>query len=254
MRPLIDANAFLGSWPFGVTPELGAKQLAEKLRRHGVRRAFVSDLGAVFAPDPMPANRALFAAVRDVRALVPVPILNPALTTWREQFEACRTAAAPLRAVRILPNYHIYTLTSRRLEPFVAALTEARVRLVLNVRLEDERHTYFALRIKGIPVAAIAAFLRRFSTQHVLCTGLYKPEIESLTTQADNFSADLSFAEAMDTAHALAEAVPASRLMFGSAAPLLSIAAQAAKIDASRLPAQELGRIASENARRFFSL
>ena len=36
----------------------------------------------------------------------------------------------------------------------MAALAKAKLKLILNVRLEDERHKYFALRIKGVPVPA----------------------------------------------------------------------------------------------------
>lgn len=254
MRALIDTHAFLGSWPFSLSPALTAAQLAAHLACNGIRRALVSHLGAVFQPDPMPANRALFAALRRMPALVPVPILNPALATWRDHLNRCSAAAMPLRAVLILPNYHRYALTSRRLDIFMSALAEARVKLILNVRFEDERHTYFALRIKGVTVDAIATFLRRFPQHHVLCAGLYHSEIERLAAQCKNFSADISFAEAMTTLESLRDKIPAQRLMYGSCAPLLSVPAQVAKIRHARLPARQLGLVASENARRFFAL
>jgi predicted TIM-barrel fold metal-dependent hydrolase len=182
-----------------------------------------------------------------------VPIINPALATWREHLEACRESA-PIRAVKILPNYHGYGLRSRRLEPFMEALSAANLRLILTARLEDERQTYFGLRIKGVPADHIAAFLARFALQQVFCTGLYASEIEQLAATAGNFSSDISFAESRATLPLLRKALPLRRLMFGSGVPLLSVHAQAAKIRHHSLSAGEREMVANRNARRFFAL
>ena len=48
------------------------------------------------------------------------------------------------------------------LAPFVAAINAAGLRLIVATRLEDERHRYHALAVKGLPVAQVAAFLARF--------------------------------------------------------------------------------------------
>jgi predicted TIM-barrel fold metal-dependent hydrolase len=250
---LIDTNVSLGSWPFSPIPDRTGPELAAHLAANGIRRALVSHLGAVFLPDPTPANRALFARVRHTPSLLPVPILNPALANWREQLDACR-AAADLRAVKILPNFHNYRLTSRRLDDFMAALAEAGLKLILNVRLEDERHKYFALRIKGVPVADIGAFLARFPAHHVLIAGLYKQELCPLLPGHANFSAEVTFCEAFRTLEALLEQVPARRLMLGTGTPLLSTRGQVDKLRRALIPARAAALIGSENARRYFSL
>jgi predicted TIM-barrel fold metal-dependent hydrolase len=253
-RALIDTNVFWGSWPFSIAPNLSARDLAAHLARRGVRRALVSPLGAVLQPDPMPANRALCAAVRRLPALIAVPILNPMLATWREQLDDSRRDARPLRAIRILPNYHNYSLRSSRLAEFMSALEEKKTRVILNVRLEDERQSYFALRIKGVPLAEIVYFLKQFPHQSILLAGCYQAELEWLAGQCKNFSAELSFAEAPDTVRALGRKIPLRRLMFGSATPLLSLAAQSAKIRHTELPSASVAFVAHKNARRFFSI
>ncbi|MBP9913459.1 MAG: hypothetical protein KBF26_08635 [Opitutaceae bacterium] len=251
---LIDTNVNLGPWPFTPVPARTGAQLAAHLAANGIRRALVSHLGAVFLPDPMPANRELFAAVRRTPALLPVPILNPTLATWREQLAACRAAVPGLRAVKILPNYHNYKLSSRRLDDFMAALAEAKLKLVLNVRLEDERHKYFALRIKGVPVAALDAFLKRFPSHHVLLTGIYKNELEKLALTHTNFSADIAFCECLNTLEALLEKVSARRLLLGTCTPLLSTRGEVDKLRCAKIPAKAQALIGTENARRFFKL
>lgn len=250
---LIDTNVNLGPWPFSPLPEYTGPELAARLAANGVRRALVSDLRAVFLPDPMPANRRLFAAVRRTPALVPVPILNPALRPWREQLDEC-LAAGPIRAVKILPNYHNYTLKSAALDGFMAALAAAKLKLILNVRLEDERHKYFALRMKGVPVPALAGFLKRFPSHHVLLTGIYKPDLEKLVAECGNFSADIAFCEWINTIEALLEKIPAQRLMLGTCTPLLSTRGQVDKLVHAHIPARARKLIGSDNARRFFRL
>ena len=250
---LIDTNVNLGSWPFSPVPDRTGPELAAHLASNGIRRALVSHLGAVFLPEPMPANQMLFAAVKHTSTLLPVPVVNPALANWREQLAACR-AAADIRAVKILPNFHNYSLRSRRLDNFMAALAEAKLKLILNIRLEDERHKYFALHLKGVPFIDLAAFLERFPSHHVLLTGCYIREIEKLVTHHANFSADIAFCEWINTIETLLEKIPARRLMLGTCTPLLSTRGEVDKLHFARIPAKAMTLIGSDNARRFFNL
>jgi hypothetical protein len=250
---LIDANVNLGPWPFTPVPDSTGPQLAALLATNGIRRALVSHLGAVFLPDPMPANRRLFATVARTPALLPVPILNPALRIWPEQLAECR-AAAPIRAVKLLPNYHNYSLKAGHLDGFMAALAKAKLKLILNVRLEDERHKYFALRIKGVPVPAISAFLKRFPQHHVLLSGIYKTEVEKLAPDFTNFSAEIAFCECTNGLELMLPKFPARRLMLGTCTPLLSTRGEVDKVRCAQIPARAKALIGAGNARRFFNL
>lgn len=249
---LIDTNVHFGAWPFNLAPDRTASELARHLAASGVQRALVSPLGAVFQPDPMPANRALFAAVQGNRKLVPVPVVNLRLANWREQLEACRAAGA--KAVKLLPNFHNYRLTSRVLGDFMPALASTGMRLVINIRFEDERHRYHALNVKGVPMADVAALLKQHPKHHVLLTGIYRPELKELAKSCPNFSADIAFCEWIDTIKDLLTAVPARRLMLGTCTPLLSTRGGVEKLRAARLPARTKELIGSANARKFFGL
>ncbi len=250
---LIDAHAHLGTWPFSLLTERSPAGFAAHLRAHGIGRAVVSHLDAVLAPEPGPANRALFAAVRRARALVPLPTINPALANWRDELDACG-AAAPIRAVRIVPNFHHYSLASPRLAPFVAALRERKLRLALQVRLEDERHRYFALKIKGVPVTQLAAFLKKFPDTHPLLLGCYLPEIRALAKTAKNFSVDTACAEWEQTLVELLKVLPTARILFGSHTPFHTTRAQVEKLQRARVPASARAAVGARNAERFFQL
>lgn len=250
---LIDTNVNLGPWPFTPVPDRTGPELAAHLAASGIRRALVSHLGAVFQPEPMATNRRLFAAVQRTPGLLPVPVINPALANWREQLAAC-LAAGPIRAVKIFPNYHNYSLSSPRLDPFLAAIAEAGLRLIVNVRLEDERHRYFALRIKGVPVKQLAAFLARHREHHVLFSGIYKPEVEKLAPDHGNFSAEVAFCEITNVLEVMLRDFPARRLMLGTCTPLMSTRGQADKLRCAHLPARTKALIGADNARRFFKI
>ena len=127
-----DANTWVGRWPFAFIEEHTPRSLAAHLRAHGIRRALVSPLDAVFAPEPGPANYQLLRTTEGVKDLGPVPVINPALANWREELTVC--AADPrVHAVRLLPRVHNYRLESRAVQELAAELMRRRLRLILQV-------------------------------------------------------------------------------------------------------------------------
>lgn len=247
---LFDANSWLGSWPFAYWPERDAQAHAMFLRRQGIDRALVSPLQAVFTPEPGPANHKLLADTKPVRALLPVPVINPALANWREQLEAVANDQR-VRAVRWLPAYHNYRLTGRRIDACAAELQERKLKLVLTVRLVDERHEYFALRIKGLTNAALDPFLARHSQLPILLTGLLRPDLTALVPRHPHALADLSFAEWDRTLERILEHVPVRQVVFGSHAPFLIAAANVSKVTTARLPPRQLAAVARQNLEAF---
>lgn len=249
---MIDTNAYLGSWPFNFTPNRTPAQLVRYLSDHGIKRALVSHFDAVFQPEPMPANRQLFAAVKRTPQLVPVPIINLRLANWREQLAEC--VAAKVRAVKLTPNFHNYTLAAPVVTDFLAALAKAKLKLVMNVRFEDERHRYFGLKIVGLPMGDLKAFLQQHPSVHPLVTGIYRPELKELAKSVKNFSADISYCEWHNTLADLLTALPASRLMLGTCTPMLSTRGEVDKLRLANIPAKAKTLISSVNAARFFKL
>ncbi len=249
----IDTNTHLGHWPFAPLPHTTARKFAAHLKENNIEQALVSPLDAIFLADPMPANRSFFTALKSTAPLVPVPIINPALGTWRDQLDECQQRA-PIRAVRILPNYHNYRLNHRRLDTFMEVLADNRLKLVLNVRLNDERTQYFALTIKGVPRADLTRFLKRHPTTHPLLTGLSRPELRELARESENFSADIAFCEWRNTVADLLTFLPARRLMLGTCSPLLSTRGQVDKLRLARIPEKTRTLIGSTNAKKFFHL
>lgn len=250
---LIDSHTYLGQWPFAPLPDYTAGKFVKHLAESDITQAVVSPLNAVFLPEPMPANRKLFAAVKSAPALIPVPIINPTLGTCLDQLDECQQLA-PIRAVKILPNYHNYRLNHRQMASFMEELKTRKLKLVINVRLNDERTQYFGLNIKGVPPTDIAKFLQKHPASHPLLTGIFRPEVKTLATQCENFSADISYCEWRNTVKDLLTVLPARRLMLGTCSPILSTRGQVDKLRLAGIPQRAKTSIGTTNAKRFFKL
>jgi predicted TIM-barrel fold metal-dependent hydrolase len=247
-----DANTWTGRWPFAFVEEHNARSLAAHLRAHGIGRALVSPLDAVFAPEPGPANRQLLRATRGLAAFVPVPVINPALANWREELADC-AADSRVRAVRLLPRYHNYRLQAPAVGELVAELARRRLRLIVQVRLIDERHEFHAMNLQPVPVAELQAFLWQHPKLPVLASGLLRAEILPLAPKHPRLLADLSLAEWHDTIPHLLAKVPAGQLAFASHTPFLVTAAARAKLDRAETPAARRAAIAARNLERFLA-
>lgn len=245
-----DASAWVGRWPFAFCAAHTAATLEEELRAHGIARALTSPLDAVFAPEPGPANRELLHATRATPRLVPVPVINPVLANWRAELDAC-VADDRVRAVRVLPNYHAFRLSGRAMAALVDELRERKIRLVVQMRLIDERHEFHAMNLKGVPAKELAALLQERRDLPVLAGGLLRPDVLALAPQFPRLLCDLAFAEWHDTLPHLLAKVPAAQLVFASHTPLLMPAASKAKVSTAAVSAPVRRAVAGANLEHF---
>jgi hypothetical protein len=245
-----DASTWTGRWPFAFLEEHSPRTLAAHLRAHGIGRALVSPLDAVFAPEPDPANYQLLRTTEGVANLLPVPVINPTLANWRE--ELAEGAADPrVRVVRLLPAYHNYKLGHRAVDELAVELIRRKLRLIVQLRLIDERHEYHSLGIKPVPAADVGALVRRHPKLKVLASGLLRSEILAVLPKNPGLLADLAFAEWHETIRHLLAKVPARQLVFASHTPFLITAAARAKMEQPGTPKGRLAAIAAGNLERW---
>lgn len=249
---MIDTNSWLGPWPFSLEPERTAAALWQDLQAVEATAAWVSPLDAVFAPDPQPANLRLLRKVKRFPALIPVPVINPALPVWPEHLAACQRRG-PIRAVRLLPNYHGYRLSHPNLSALLATAREQSFQVIINTRLVDTRTQYFGLNIRGVPMVELRGLLQKHPDAHPVITGLFRPELKALAVDHTNFSADIAFCEWIQVVADLLTVMPARRLLLGTNSPLLSLRGQVDKLRCARIPARTKRSIARTNAERLFS-
>lgn len=250
---LIDVNASYGPWPFTPLSCETLKELDQHLAKHGISKALVSPLRAIFYDDPHSTNLELLRQSRRYSRLVPIPTLNPSLADCIENLEHYRSQY-DIKAVKLYPNFHNYPLISKRCSRLLSYLEKARLPLILNFRVEDERHLYHALKLKSVSIVQTKHLAKRYAKLKLLCVGLSLDEIKSFDTSFPNIRFDLSFADWYRLIPTLLEHLRPEQLMFGSHTPLMVTEANIYKLKVSPIDKRIQQQIEGENAQKFFSL
>ena len=144
---IVDANAFLGRWPFRKL-EYHADDLLGLMDEKGVDRALVSSMGAVLYRNVQHGNRELRAAVEGHEdRLLPVATINPSYPGWEDDLAECLDEF-DMRAVKLLPAYHDYDPNHPAAKDLLERCADRNVPVILGATLEDHRgrHPRFSLR------------------------------------------------------------------------------------------------------------
>ncbi len=139
---LLDANAWLGHFPFRHVPHTTPDALLGLIDRHQIERAIVSSLHAVFYRDPQPGNEELASWVAPHRdRLIPCATLNPAYAGWERDLKQCREEWGFPRP----PDsaYHDFRLAGAECRELVEAATGQGLHVAIPLRLEDRRQRHW---------------------------------------------------------------------------------------------------------------
>ena len=146
--PVVDANAFVGHWPFREV-DASAGAVVETMDAKGVDRALVSSLESTLYRNVHAGNRALAAAVEGHEdRLVPVATIDPTYPEWREDLEEC-VAEFGMKAVKLLPTYHDYDLDDPAAIDLGRRCAELGIPVVLVATLEDQRQRHPRFELRG---------------------------------------------------------------------------------------------------------
>lgn len=142
VRPArIDVTSWVGGYPFRDVPHPEPEILVRVLEREEFSGAWVGHLPGAFHRDPVPSNRALYAALARHRAVLhPAPIVRPDWPRWEQMLRTATDEGAP--AVRAYPMQWGYGVGHSALSELAHACGEAGVVLHLTVRFEDLRQRH----------------------------------------------------------------------------------------------------------------
>ncbi len=246
---IIDVNVSLGHWPFQRFAIRSAGALERRLRREGVSTAYVSAIEAVLHPDPDPCDEELARQLKGRRALRLVKTVNCALGGAADGLDGW-IARHRLRAIKLLPSYHLYDLAEKPVAAVMKIARRRRLSVMVQMRLEDERAHYPLMKVPPVRVADVTRLAKAFPRVPVIALCAYLPEARGLTALARNVHVDLSFLETLDAlASALAD-IPARQVLFGSHTPFLYTRSAAMKLAGADVPAAARRAVAADNARR----
>jgi predicted TIM-barrel fold metal-dependent hydrolase len=249
----VDANAYVGGYPFRRVPGSSADALTRALLRLRIDEAWVSHLPAIFWRDPTEGNAWLYETVTRASRFRAVPCVHPGLANWREELDgAMRHHAA---AVRVDPTVQGIDPVGEELRQLAAECGERRLPLMLTVRFEDGRQRHSIDGSAELPPAAVRAIVRSDAAVKVLVTHADRGFIEevhwSLTPdESKRVWWDISWIWGPPEDHLvlLLETMGSARFVFGTGQPLRLPEAPIARLDLLDLDKAHRGAIESGNA------
>lgn len=213
-----DTNAWVGLWPLAPLGHADLTTLRRHWRKHGINGGLVSSLDAIWLINPHDHNARLIESTRKVSGVDPLPILNLLDPAWNQELGQLM-ADPSVKAVRLVPGYGGWKMNNPAAVAAAKEITAQGRRVVLTVRLVDERQEHPAIKVKPAKAVAIARWIDKVPGMQPLIQGLSRWEVEELAKATDCFITDLSFFEWDDSLGVLGKVVDLKRAVFGSLIP-----------------------------------
>ena len=253
---IVDANAWLGHYPFRAVPDTTAEGLLRLMDRHDIDQAVVSSLHCVFYSDAQSGNEELARWVKPHRdRLIPCATLNPDYPGWQQDLRQCQEEWG-MRGFRLFPEHHRFSLLGAPCIELIAAATERGMHSAIPIRLEDRRQQHWMDTTREVRLSEIADLARKCPRANILVLEAVGVESSAFVTDASLADARVSF-EFSRMATVLQKSIPtllgrlgSRRLLFGTGMPLKIPAAALLKLQLLDAPSEVKQQISSMNILR----
>lgn len=250
-RELIDCNIWLGESPFRQLPWNSVPVIAEQLRARGVTSAWAASFDALFHHDLAQVNRDLAKTCREIGdgLFVPFGAINPRLPDWEEDVKRC-AGQWSMRGIRLLPNYHGFTLDSPEFLQVLEQATQHRLLVQITTQFEDERTQHPLVHVPPVALKPLVKAMAAVPEARVM---VLNANATALVTALQGSKAMIDFAmmEGVGGIESLLQQQwPLEQIVFGSFAPQFYWESAKLKLQESELSAAQLGAITYGNAKR----
>jgi predicted TIM-barrel fold metal-dependent hydrolase len=231
-----DASVFLGAYPYRRVPGTSPRAVIAAMDRVGVDHAWATHLPGIFWRDPTEGNGWLYETCGAEPRLRAVAAVHPELPHWERVLREATERGAV--AVRADPTYYGIDPAGGAMRALASACGDARLPLVLTVRLEDGRQRHPNDRAGELPPAAIRQLARVHPGLRLLVTHADRGIVDEVhfgltPEEAARVSWDITWiwGPPEDHLETLLETVGAERFVFGTGAPLRLPENGVAKLD-----------------------
>ncbi len=227
---IIDVNAWTGPWPTLVNVPHDAASVRASLRAYGVECIFMAPLAAAWSANPHLCNAVVYEAASEFEDISPVPVIDPTLPTWREEFEK----AAGHRAVhmlKLLPGYGGYDLVVA--DDLLAEAGRAGLAVTVQVRIEDPRRHHPMAMVPDVPAGDVVEAASRHPDLKLVIGGASAAALREFAAQVRDLPGlyvDTSQVDGVDSVKMFVEDGLGNKLLFGSHAPVFTPAAAVARV------------------------
>jgi uncharacterized protein len=253
---IVDANAWLGHYPFRAAGDTSADGLLRVMDRHGIDQAVVSSLHSVFYSDAHSGNEELARWVRPHRdRLIPCATLDPQYPGWQQDLRQCHEEWG-MRGVRLFPEHHRFSLVSPQCIGLVSQAAQRGLHIAIPMRLEDRRQRHWMDATGEVKLGDIAELARKCPQSDIVV-------LEAIGVESSVFVNDPSLADArvlfefsrmatvlQRTIPTLLERLGSRRLIFGTGMPLKIPGPALLKLQLLDVPAEVKAQLAQGNMQR----
>jgi len=238
-KPFVDTHVYLGHWPHAYLGVSDAPALIVLLRQHKITQAFAGSFDGLFHKDIAGVNERLAeecASAGDA-FLVPFGTINPTLPDWEDDVRRCHQQHR-MRGIRLHPNYHGYALDDSRFGRLLELAVERGLLVQLVAWLEDTRHAWLTPKVSRLDVAQLPQVLAKVRGVRMVVSGAVGI-VDGTTLDGLLKSSDVYFDQAgPDSKKASRRPLDhwdPNRLVFGSGAPLRTVAEAVSEAETSSL-------------------
>ena len=227
---IIDVNAWSGPWPALVDVPYDAASVRASLREYGVERIFMAPLAAAWSANPHLCNAAVYEATNEYGDISPVPVIDPTLPTWREEFEKAAGHHA-VRMIKLLPGYGGYDLAAA--EELFEDAARASLAAMVQIRIDDLRRHHPLAMVPDVPAGDVADAAKRHPDLKMVMGGASAAVLRDHATPLRDLPglyADTSQVDGVDGVKMLVDAGIEGKLLFGSHAPVFMPSAALARV------------------------
>ena len=248
-----DFNCFSGNWPFHRVRYNTVNKIMQLHNRCGITGGFLSSTEAIFYQDPYEAE-VLLARELQGTSYMHAMVLNPTLPGWHDDLKR-GIATLKVKAVRVLPGFHGYSLLDPCMTALCKALRDYHLPLIITLRMEDERATYL-FHPKSVDIKTLIQFLEINSDLLTLLANLRLHEfslLDALFQKRYNLFADTSgLKDGLFAMEKVYQSNAKDHIVYGSLAPIFEMQATTLLVDAADIGSDAKEDIMSGSA--FLSL
>jgi hypothetical protein len=254
---IVDVSAFIGPYPYRHIADPSPERLIRDLDRVGIDRAWVGHLPSVIYRDPRPGTAELLRLLERHRdRLDPIPTIHPSLPGWEEDLRQAVLVGAP--AVRAYPSHQGLDPAGAEMRALIAAAADARLPVVVTVKLEDLRQRHPLDLAPDLPGAALRRLAREHPESRMLVTHADRSLVEEVhfgltPAEAARVLWDISWIWGPPEGHLglLLETVGVARFTLGTGLPLRLPEGAMAKLDLLGLAAADRAALTGGNLQRW---
>ncbi len=222
---IIDANAYLGHWPFRRLSHNTAQGLLALMERHKIDKAIVSSINAIFYKNCHAGNEELAVETQEYRdRLIPFATLNPMYPGWEDDLEQCAEEFG-MKGLRLFPHYHNYKLTDDESLRLIDEATKRRMPVSIPIRVVDRRQRHWLDNARDLTHSEIEEIIKtRPETTFILTNGTGWQN--SQLAKKEEFKSRKFFIEISRLTSVLQESIPKlldalgpGKLVFGTGMP-----------------------------------